>query len=439
MSLSFRVIPKKNKLGDLTNQETRIVAHTWTKVLGGSRKFLSKSTDILVKPDDWNHEKQEIRKTDSDCFDKNKKLTRIKSRFADLLCETTFLGKLDLSKVIYADSQQILEEEQTSLIDYCDYFIEQMPTLINKNGGQGYSPDTIKQYRSFRKLLDEWICFRNNVKIVTLQNIEMADLNNFVTWMNEKGFSQTTMNKRVSYLKRIASFALENGIKNVSGYFAAMKKPRADKKEADQIIFLDYKQMQSVINLQGLSDGLENARKIAAVQYATAARVMDVLGLVKGGKQVWPAFSTSNFITNKDGEIDCHYTAHKTKKKLIIPIVDGTVLRIIEFDMFRPTTHQVYNRHLKDLCKLAGVTEIIEGTIRTSKNTVKKIHGEKWKFISSHDLRRTKISEMWNSGVDVRLILSVSGHRDENVLKSYLGITGKQDIANELRSKLICN
>lgn len=58
----------------------------------------------------------------------------------------------------------------------------------------------------------------------------MAALNEFVVWMNQKGFSPTTINKRVSYLKRIASFAVENGVKGVSGFFRGLKKPRTEKK-----------------------------------------------------------------------------------------------------------------------------------------------------------------------------------------------------------------
>ena len=85
---------------------------------------------------------------------------------------------------------------------------------------------------------------------------------------------------------------------------------------------------------------------------------------------------------------------------------------------------------------LSGINEIVDGNIRIGKNKVEKGCDEKWKYISSHDIRRTKISEMWNNDVPVRLILSVSGHRDENVLKVYLGITGKQELADELREQL---
>jgi hypothetical protein len=58
MSLSFRIHPKRDKAGDFTNEETSIIAHTWTKVLGGKRKFLSQSTGVYCKPDDWNPKKQ---------------------------------------------------------------------------------------------------------------------------------------------------------------------------------------------------------------------------------------------------------------------------------------------------------------------------------------------------------------------------------------------
>lgn len=238
MSLSFRIHPKRDKAGDFTNEETSIIAYTWTKVLGGKRKFLSQSTGVYCKPDNWNPKKQEVRKTDAEWEDKHNTLLRIKSRFSDFSKGKSHLGKSDLSYVIYgAFSDEVIEREQTPLLDYLDYYINQMPHLVNKNGGIGFSSDTIKQYKSFRKLLAEWIYSRNDFKVMTLQNVEMAALNEFVVWMNQKGFSPTTINKRVSYLKRIASFAVENGVKGVSGFFRGLKKPRAEKKRQTKYCF----------------------------------------------------------------------------------------------------------------------------------------------------------------------------------------------------------
>lgn len=181
---------------------------------------------------------------------------------------------------------------------------------------------------------------------------------------------------------------------------------------------------------------MENARRALIIQYGIAARIRDLLGHKVEGKWIWEPVQDSNFTTDNKGQVFCHYTAHKTKKKHIIPIVDESVLEVIKTGLFRPIAHSVYNRHLKSLCRFAGINEIVDGNIRIGKNKVEKVCDEKWKYISSHDIRRTKISEMWNNDVPVRLILSVSGHRDENVLKVYLGITGKQELADELREQL---
>ena len=108
MSLSFRIHPKRDKAGDLTNQETNIIAYTWTKVLGGKRKFLSQSTGIFCQPDNWNPKKQEVRKIDPEFKDKNNTLLRIQSRFADISKGTSHLGKSDLSHVIYGFSCTVM-------------------------------------------------------------------------------------------------------------------------------------------------------------------------------------------------------------------------------------------------------------------------------------------------------------------------------------------
>ena len=199
-----------------------------------------------------------------------------------------------------------------------------MPYLVNKNGGIGFSSDTVKQYKSFRKLLAEWIYSRNEFKVMTLQNVEMAALNEFVVWMNQKGFSPTTINKRVSYLKRIASFAVENGVKGVSGFFRGLKKPRAEKKEADQILFLTAQEMQSIIQLKDLSDGLENARRALIIQYGIAARIRDLLGHKVEGKWIWEPVQESNFTTDNKGQVFCHYTARRSQLQTFAHFPEST-------------------------------------------------------------------------------------------------------------------
>ena len=82
---------------------------------------------------------------------------------------------------------------------------------------------------------------------------------------------------------------------------------------------------------------------------------------------------------------------------------------------------QVLNRYMKDICKLAGLNELIE--IQSSKGGIlKKEFKHKWELVHTHTARRTGATLMYLAGMDYYDIMRITGHTSPTMLKKYIKV-----------------
>ena len=80
---------------------------------------------------------------------------------------------------------------------------------------------------------------------------------------------------------------------------------------------------------------------------------------------------------------------------------------------------QVINRYLKDLCKAAGIDDMVE-IEETKGGTPKKVWKPKYDLVHTHTARRTGATLMYLSGMDVYDIMKITGHSSPVMLKKYI-------------------
>ena len=117
----------------------------------------------------------------------------------------------------------------------------------------------------------------------------------------------------------------------------------------------------------------------------------------------------------------------KTTTPIVIPI-HSELKRIVEkWDgEFPPKfTDSVYNKHIKSVCKIAEINEIMPGKIKMSVNGVQRgVDGDypKYKLITSHVGRKSFATNLY--GVySTPLIMSATGHKTEQNFLKYIGKT----------------
>ena len=81
-------------------------------------------------------------------------------------------------------------------------------------------------------------------------------------------------------------------------------------------------------------------------------------------------------------------------------------------------SNQKYNKYLREVCELAGLTE----TGRLASDLNKPLY----ECISSHTARRNFATNCYLAGMDSRMIMAVTGHSTEKSFEKYIKVTREE-------------
>ena len=133
-------------------------------------------------------------------------------------------------------------------------------------------------------------------------------------------------------------------------------------------------------------------------------------------------------IVNIGDDVFIKITPKKTGVPITIPCND-VVLAIFDKYAHRnnklPTSicNQKFNKHLKKIGELAGLTE----AGRLSSDLTKPL----FSCLSSHTARRNFATNCYLAGMDSKMIRAVTGHKSEKTFESYIKVS-KEEIAKKM-------
>jgi integrase len=257
--------------------------------------------------------------------------------------------------------EKLIEGEKRTIQEQVDKILEEAPKRKNHKGGYGLSEGRVKLYISFKNVLDR---FQKDVPL----DIGIDFIEEFRDWLYEQ-YATNTVGKYCEILKTVARDGGNNKLNDF--------KKITEKKE---ITYHRDNEIEAIKSLEGLGDRLENIRKWYILGINIGQRGQDLLGL------------TPSNITNIKQSFFIKLTQEKTGKQIYIPID-------FEIDWGYKISLQKFNKGLKDLCEVAGVTPI-----------------------TSHDLRRTFASRYYGE-IPTPLIMSVTGHSSEATFLKYIGMS----------------
>lgn len=119
-------------------------------------------------------------------------------------------------------------------------------------------------------------------------------------------------------------------------------------------------------------------------------------------------------------------STQKTNTPLVIP-VHYVVKEIIENGGLNyQASEQKINKHIKDVCRLAGIDKAV---------TLSRKHGNqtftttrpKYELITSHTARRSAATNMYKAGIPAISIMKITGHTTENSFMKYIKISQEEN------------
>lgn len=260
---------------------------------------------------------------------------------------------------------------------------------------------TKHKYNRYKKYTYNLLVEYFGDKQPTFDDINYAFSEEFIEWMDDKGFSPNTRGSHIKFVKSAMNEAFKNKLHTNEDF-------RTFRKETEQIdaVYLTNEEVTKIAELP-LCGHYKVARDIFIVGCHTGMRFSD--------------YSKLSMNDISDGVI--HVITQKCKTPVDIP-AHPRVLQILEsYEGVLPKiTPQRLNMYIKEVCKEAGINESV-----LVRKGGKHIRCEKWELVSSHTARRTGLTNMYKAGIPTYRCMMISGHKTERVFLTYLRITQEEN------------
>lgn len=398
--------------------------------LNGKKQFQEADTKILVTSDYWknNHTNTKLRDITLKNLqtDINTSINEIDNYLTDamLLIDVTKTSKDWLKNQMDLFYNPKKEEEEnealpTEILKYFDFFMDCKQNEIAKG--------TKKKYNVTKHLLERY----QASKKTTLQII---DINykfkvDFEKYCLKNNYALNTISKDLRTIKTVCNHAKQNGI--VTSHQLDSIKTPLYKTEKIYLSFEDIEKIEN-IDVRRLDDNLDNAKDWLIISCFTSQRFSDFMRFDK---------SMIRYEKNKKGisKPFIEFTQIKTDKRMVIAL-HPKVIEILNKrngDFPKVISGPKYNLFIKQVCRIAGITDVIKGSvlININNNKIKQYRKEsgmfpKWQLVTSHIGRRSFATNFYGT-IPTTYLINVTGHSTEAMFLNYIGKSNK-DLAMEL-------
>jgi len=278
------------------------------------------------------------------------------------------------------------------------------------------NPRTIQKYRTTQRVLKEFAAKKRGGKL-DFENIDLLFYQDFTEYL-QKTYKHTpnTIGKYIRNLKVFLKEATEAGV-NTNHLFESKK--FAAPTETVEHIYLNDQELDKLYFLDlSTCKRLESVRDLFLVSCYTGLRFQD-----------FTTITPENII---DGKTKLKISTQKTGQTVVIPIHwrVAEILTRYENNLPRAISNQKMNEYLKELAKLAEITDPVQ-IVKTKGGKREILNFGKCELVTCHTGRRTFATNLYKAGVPAQSIMKLTGHKTEAVFMKYLNI-GEDENANIL-------
>ncbi len=400
-----------------SDKETLIILQCYLK---SEKKIFKYSTGIKVNPKDWNFNTRLPKIKRGAPGVQLKHISTILNRYISFYDES--IRSLEVSSV--SPTRELLKkrfdrhfkkvesQEFTYITDFVEDFIQNASNIINRTTRRKHTPNNIKQYRRTLNRIKDFENYVNDR--IRIDSIDLKFYDKFVLVMLEKkGYSINSVGDLIKNIKVFLKQAEENGLNVCKDYH---KTEFAVISEETLSVVLSEEEIDAIFNHDFTkNERLSNCRDIAIIGLWTGLRVSDFLSLPKIKK-------SDKFI-----EVVPKKTALTSGVKVIIPLHDQIKEIIEKRGMPRMISDVKFNVYIKEVCKEAGITKVVKGSLMDPL-TKRKKEGSyfKYKLISSHVCRRSFATNLYKMKFPILSIMKITGHTSEKSFLKYIKITPRE-------------
>ncbi len=308
-----------------------------------------------------------------------------------------------------------IKEDDSVFLNYLQNFTD------FKRNTSSYTECTIRKYNNLKDRFTQYQ--KKKKKIFLIKDIGAKTLIDFKNYLiTDCDLMETTAVRFLKNLKTVLFDAEQNG-KSIHYQIRGFSTGTTN---TEYKVFLSFDEIEKIKNITTINTDWNIARDWLVIGCYLGQRASDLLRM------------TNRMIyTKTDSEGNSYrfieIKQQKTGEKVVIPLHDEVETILNKYNGNFPPTFAnnfdsnavLFNRHIKKVCELAGIHEIVKGKVyneEKKKNEIVEI--EKCFLVSSHVCRRSFATNFYgNKMFTTPQLMAISGHKTETMFLQYIGKT----------------
>lgn len=299
--------------------------------------------------------------------------------------------------------QSIVENEyiRSTIFELYDTFL--------KYQERKFEPLTVKKQKTLKNLLLEY-CSSKNLKTLYLHDINLKFYDDFSTFLEQtKNHSKSTISKYQASLKTFMQFLTDKMELNKEEIHKNFKRESTRTTGGSTVVLLK-EHIDKLKKWKTNNERYDLVRDLFLFQILTGVRYSDLVNINK------------SYVINNSLSFDMY----KVNQRVTIPLHLHAKKILIKYDYKlgeRCKTLQNYNKDIKEVCRLAGLTDKIK-TLKIKLNKKVNEDDELWQLVSTHVGRTTFITNCLIAGISPFIVKDYTGHTSIDTLSVYVRMAG---------------
>jgi len=381
-------------------------------------KSVFSRTGFTVHPSQWSNSKKRAKPISVELKNLNNKLSELEIFLADRLNEDINLGVEITNKWLKKQIDRFNNKVPTTDLSYLLNLMDDQIGILHlkkaKDGSMGLKKNTVKGYKDFREVLAKYEEYIDSK--IKINEFGKEEFDGFVKWLSEdKNYAKGEIGRKIKRLKGLLKYGAGKGLKLGISLEAIDKEYSYKTKKYINVISED--EFFKILNLKGLPPYLENVRRWLLIGLNIGQRISDLQKIIK-----------QDIRYDSDGIALIDVVQVKGEEPVTIPVILNPLVDILKHKFPYPISDQKFNDYMKEVCKRAGIDQIVKG-YKMNPTTMRKelVEAPKYELLASHDMRRSFATYHFDKGVSVNLIMKITGHKRESTFYEYIGRNPNKD------------
>lgn len=316
---------------------------------------------------------------------------------------------------------KLIDKDGILLLDYFRTYIERH--------SEGKSVSCVKKYVTTLNKLTEYE--KTLKRPLLFKDVNIDFYNNFRKYFFDLNYSTNYFRSTIKVVKQIYREA--KVVDNLHDYTAIEHKDFVCSCEDSDNIYLSDAELQRIFNLDITFDYLNTYYNSERIEFNTERirQKVESYNLIRDRFLMgcYTGLRVSDFGRLKDANIEGEFIRIRTKKTdtdTVIPISVTLKTILARNDLSVTVSDQKINKHIKEICRMVGMTEDVLINKSIGGKRIEKIF-EKCDLVCTHTARRSFATNAYKAGVPTIVIMKITGHTKESIFLKYIKVSAEEN------------